>query len=297
MRTLTALLALLLGAAPALAHSGEAHGDAPAWTFDPWVVAPLLLAGALYACGAMRLRRKSGPFHGVRLRQAALYALGWLTLATALLSPLHWLGEHMFTFHMIEHEIIMAVSAPLLALARPVGVALWGLPKGGRLLFARLARSRPAQGCWHRLTLPRNATILHGIALWLWHVPAVLDATLTDLALHRLQHLSFLVSALLFWWALIRRAEAGTAAAHLFVTMLQMSALGALIALSPRLLYPVQTAQALRWGLTPLEDQQLAGLVMWVPAGTIYAGAALGFAALWIRSSGPRRRMGHALLR
>ena len=77
----------------------------------------------------------------------------------------------------------------------------------------------------------------------------------------------------------------GAAVGHLFVTMLHTSVLGALMALAPRVLYAVQTQHALDWGLTPLEDQQLAGLIMWVPAGTIYAGAALAFAARWIRRS------------
>ncbi len=113
--------------------------------------------------------------------------------------------------------------------------------------------------------------------------------------LHRLQHLAFFGSAILFWWALLRRADPGAATGHVFVTMLHMSGLGALIALSPRLLYPVQTAEALRWGLTPLEDQQLAGLLMWVPAAPSYAAAALVFARMWITRSSQSWRQPHAL--
>jgi putative membrane protein len=105
-----------------------------------------------------------------------------------------------------------------------------------------------------------------------------------------LQHLSFLVSALLFWYSLLRTSRSsGEALWHLFFTMLHMSLLGALLALSPRVLYLAQTAHSLAFGLTPLEDQQLAGIVMWVPAGTIYAGAALFFAARWIRPSKGRQ--------
>ena len=103
--------------------------------------------------------------------------------------------------------------------------------------------------------------------------------------MHRLQHLSFLLSALLFWWALLRRCSPGAAAAHLFATMTHTGLLGALLTFAPRVLYAVQTAHAPEWGLSPLQDQQLAGLIMWVPAGTIYAAAALGFAALWIHRS------------
>jgi putative membrane protein len=293
VRAVAAALALLALASPALAHgSGD---DAPlSWTFDPLVVAPLLMAGALYAIGIARLWRSAGVGRGVRGWQVGCYAAGLVSLALALCSPLHWAGERVFVFHMIEHEIVMAISAPLIAVSRPVGAFLWAVPRRLRTSLGALARSRPIQAVWTALVTPRNATILHGIAIWAWHAPPLLDASIASLATHRLQHLSFLVTALLFWWALVRRASAGAAAGHLFVTMLHTSALGALIALAPRVLYDVQTARAAEWGLTPLEDQQLAGLVMWVPAGAAYAGAALIFAGIWIARSARGR---HAVFR
>ena len=138
---------------------------------------------------------------------------------------------------------------------------------------------------WQWLSNGRNATLLHGVAIWAWHVPILFDMAVTNVAMHRLQHLSFLLSAMLFWWSVFRRSNSGLAAWHLFVTMLHTSVLGALMALAPRVLYQAQTATAARWGLSPLEDQQLAGLVMWVPAGTVYAAAALALTAIWIRRS------------
>ena len=120
---------------------------------------------------------------------------------------------------------------------------------------------------------------------------------LKDGLAHWLQHLSFLVTAILFWWSLLRCKLPGAAAGHLAITMLHTSALGALLALAPRILYPGQTARSVEWGLTALEDQQLAGLVMWVPAGPVYAGAALAFAALWIRRSGRGWRDADGLVR
>jgi cytochrome c oxidase assembly factor CtaG len=120
------------------------------------------------------------------------------------------------------------------------------------------------------------------VAIWVWHVPVLFDAAVTDIALHRLQHLSFLLTALLFWWALVRNCGAGAATGHLFITMTHTSLLGALLTFAPRVLYGVQTIHSEQWGLTPLQDQQLAGLIMWVPAGALYGGAALGFAALGI---------------
>jgi cytochrome c oxidase assembly factor CtaG len=278
----------LLAPLPAWAHAGEPHGSGAAWTFDPFVVIPLLASAALYGAGAASLWRAAGLGRGIRAWQAACYAAGWLTLAGALVSPLHWLGEHLFTFHMIEHEIVMAVSAPLFVLARPIGAFLWALPKRVRVQVSGLLHGRSVRAAWRWMTHPRVATLAHGLAIWVWHAPALFDAAVRDVTMHRLQHLSFFVTALLFWWSMLRTADRGSAAWHIFVTMLHTSVLGALMALAPRVLYQAQTLQAPAWGLTPLEDQQLAGVVMWVPAGTIYAGAALAFIALWIKDSSAR---------
>jgi cytochrome c oxidase assembly factor CtaG len=286
MRALAALTcAAFLPALPALAHEGQPYGAALPWTFDPLIVAPLSVSAVLYAVGATRLTQRSSPSH--RGWEHACYVAGWLALAVALVSPLHWLGEHVFTFHMIEHEIVMAVVAPLLVIARPLGPLLWALPKGTRRRLAALSQTSAWRTGWQALTHPATATTLHGIAIWVWHFPALFDAAVESDALHRLQHLSFFVTALLFWWALVQRSNPGVAVAHLFATMLHTSILGALMALAPRVLYTAQTRHALDWGLTPLQDQQLAGIIMWVPAGTVYAGAALAFAARWIRRSRP----------
>jgi putative membrane protein len=248
---------------------------------DGWIVIPLLVSAVLYGIGSVKAWR------GAR---ALAYFTGWLTLALALLSPFHSLAEHLFTWHMVEHEIIMAVSAPLLVLGRPIGVLLWGLPHKVRLSLTHATRQPVIQRCWSWLTRPLNATLIHAVAIWVWHAPPLFDAAVTHEVLHRLQHLSFLVSALLFWYSLLRTSRSsGEALWHLFFTMLHMSLLGALLALSPRVLYLAQTAHSLAFGLTPLEDQQLAGIVMWGPAGTIYAGAALFFAARWIRPSKGRQ--------
>jgi cytochrome c oxidase assembly factor CtaG len=116
------------------------------------------------------------------------------------------------------------------------------------------------------------------------------DAALTNTAVHRLQHLSFFVTAIVFWWAVVWRADYGLAAWTLFLTMVHTSVLGALMTLAPRVLYVAQTETAMTWGMTPLEDQQLAGLIMWIPAGTVYAGAAMAMLALWIGASSQERR-------
>jgi cytochrome c oxidase assembly factor CtaG len=295
MRTIGIALAIvLLGTKGGLAHGDGLPGAAPAWTFDPWIVLPLLASGLLYALGAQTLFRRSRDAHGSRGWHHVAYLLGWLTLATALVSPLHWLGERLFSFHMIEHEIVMAISAPLIVVARPLGTLMWSFPRRLRLALARLLRSRAIRMTWDWASNGRNATVLHGVAIWAWHAPPLFDAAVTNLTIHRLQHLSFFVTAVLFWWSVFRRSESGAGAWHLFITMLHTSALGALMTLAPRVLYQAQTATSSNWGFTPLQDQQLAGLIMWVPAGTIYAGAALALMAVWISRSGPDGRDGRA---
>ncbi|MDK4732302.1 cytochrome c oxidase assembly protein [Rhizobium sp. CNPSo 3490] len=286
MRTATTIIFLLLMATPGLAHEGHAHSNSLPWTADPWIIAPLAVCAALYASGSLRLMSRSSTGRRVFAHRLLAYWAGWLVLAGALISPLHWLGEQLFTVHMIEHELVMAVAAPLIVLARPSAVLLWGLPRIVRRRVGQVLASSVVRGTWTLLSNGTIATLLHGVAIWTWHAPLLFDAAIESTPLHRLQHLSFFLSAVLFWWPVIWKTDRGLAAWHLFVTMLHMSILGALIALSPNVLYVVQTRSSGAWGLSPLEDQQMAGLVMWIPAGIVYAAVALALTALWIRDSG-----------
>jgi putative membrane protein len=288
MPTLICILISILMAIPALAHGDEARTSASNWTFDPWVVMPILAISLLYALGSIRLSRRVQL--GIQMRRQNLFFwAGMLSLTGALVSPLHWLGEHLFTFHMIEHEIVMAISAPMVVLARPIGLLLWGLPRRARRSLGAAMQAPFIRRSWEWCTGATNATVIHGIAIWGWHLPFLFDAAVTNIAMHRLQHLSFFATAILFWWAVVWKSDFGVAAWHLFITMVHTSILGALMALAPRVLYVAQTQTAMAWGLTPLGDQQLAGMIMWVPAGTIYAGAAVTMLALWIRGSSGRR--------
>jgi cytochrome c oxidase assembly factor CtaG len=285
MSALIAIVFVLAGTQCAEAHGAGDQIAYAVWTLDPWIVIPLGLTGLLYLVGFLKLQSRIGEGRERLVWRAAAFGCGWLTLVGALVSPLHWLGEHLFTFHMIEHEIFMGISAPLVVVARPIGILIWGLPRRLRRPIAAALSSRAVRSGWDLASRGAPATILHGIAIWIWHVPMLFDAAVIDTSLHRLQHLSFFVTAVLFWWSVLWRSDRGVAAWHVFLTMLHTSALGALMAFAPRLLYVAQTRTAEAWGLTPLEDQQLAGVVMWIPAGTIYAGAALALFALWIASS------------
>ncbi|GJE04401.1 cytochrome c oxidase assembly protein [Methylobacterium isbiliense] len=288
----------VFAAALVLPTDGSAHGGdlgelwltGPAWTSDLRVIAPLYISAILFLIGTVRLWRRAGHGRGVRRWQVACFWSGWTVLALALLSPLHWLGERLFTAHMVEHELLMVIAAPLLVLARPGSTMLWALPALWRPLVGAIGRLPVLGTAWRSMRTPFAATLLHGVALWAWHMPGLYDLVLLNPLAHWLQHLSFLLSALLFWWALLhgpaRSRAYGASFLYLFLTSLHTGLLGVLLTVSPRLWYPRQVAAAAEWGLTPLEDQQLAGLVMWVPAGLVYAAAALTLAGLWIRRSG-----------
>ena len=296
MTRLGLIVAFSLLPAAAFAHAGHDHGADYPWVWDWWITGPLLLTALLYAGGVLRLWRRAGTGRGVSAGRAALFAGGWLALATALVTPLHALGERLFTAHMVEHAILMVVAAPLLALSRPIGAMLWGLPQSWRRGLGAAAGVPVWRRIWRGLTDPLAATILHGVAIWAWHVPALFAAALEDEGMHALQHLSFLLTALLFWWALLcrrgSRTARGTAVGHLFATSLHTGLLGALLVFSNQLWFPDQAGEAMRWGLTALEDQQLAGLIMWIPACLAYPIAGLALAGLWIAESSRRRAGG-----
>jgi cytochrome c oxidase assembly factor CtaG len=264
------------------------------WTLDAWVTAPLLLALAWFTLGWLRLRSRSrnGRNH---LRPAAWFYTGWLVMAAALVSPLHAAGERSFTLHMLEHELLMLVGAPLLVLSRPVGIALWALPERWRASAGGLHRFGWFGRPWRLLSDPVVATTLQIVALWAWHAPALFDLALASDGWHIAQHLSFVLSALLFWSAMLEarrlRARTGMAVACLFATAVVGGALGALMALSDSPWYEGYRAMGMApFGLSPAEDQQLAGLLMWVPGGLVHVLAALLLLARWLREEPSPRR-------
>jgi putative membrane protein len=277
-----ALLPLLLAAAPAAAHGGGLP-DQP--DFDPWVVLPLALSWILYARGTAQFWRRAAPGRGVPRWRAACFAAGWASLLLALLPPLRQAGHGLFTAHMLEHELLMVAAAPLLVLGRPIGPLLWALPPRARRVLSRAAQAPPLAALWRALTAPLAATLLHGVALWASHLPQLFEAVLEHPGLHRLQHVSFLGSALVFWWAMLeRRPRApGPAFGPLFVTSIHASLLGALFLFAPRPWYPRQVLGAAAWGLSPLEDQQLGGMLMWVVGDLAFLAGMAVVVLAWMR--------------
>ena len=256
-----------------------------AWTLEAGVVLPIIAALLLYATGLHRLWRRAGQGRGVQHWQTWCFAAGMSTLALALISPLHALGGTLFSAHMTQHVLLMAVAAPLLVLGAPITAFTWALPYEGRRAVARLAGRRPIGALWRLITVPAVAWVLHAAAIWIWHEPSLYAATVTSDVAHTAQHGSFLMTALLFWWALRSRSRHGIAVLYLFTTAVHSSILAAALTFAPASLYAPYAATAPAWGFTALEDQQIGGLIMWVPGGLIYIGAALALLASWLRES------------
>jgi cytochrome c oxidase assembly factor CtaG len=210
-------------------------------------------------------------------------------LTLALVSPLHEAGERSFTMHMIEHELIMLVSTLLLASSGAGGVLAWGLPRPLRQSLAGNWKS-PLQSLWRRLTEPVTATAVQAAVMWAWHAPVLFDRALDSFGWHIAQHGCFFVSSLLFWWAMLHPRERGSgygvSAACLFATSLIGGALGALMSFSSSPWYADYAAMGMTGiGLDPVDDQRLAGLIMWIPGGLVHGAAALALAYKWLKSS------------
>jgi putative membrane protein len=258
-------------------------------SFEPWVIAPLLASAAFYCVGIARLRRHAGPGRGVGSLRITAFATGWLVLAAALVSPVDALSERLFSAHMVQHELMMIVVAPLFVIGRPLAVWAWALPLRWRRATGRLFRSRGWRRPWVFITGALAAWTLHALALWLWHVPALFDAALGNAALHAIQHVCFLGTALLFWWSVLGATTSGAtgiALLSLFTTFVHTAALGALLTLAKTPWYPSYGNGALAYGISAIEDQQLGGLVMWIPMGLAYLLCGLMIGS---RLLGPRR--------
>ena len=260
------------------------HGHALGWTLDPVLLVPLGLALLTYVAGWRRLmKRASAP------PRPLLFLSGWTVLTLSLVSPLHEAGEKSFTMHMIEHELIMLVATLLLAMSSAGGVLAWGLPRPVRRALGGSWKA-PLARLWGSLTDPITATAVQGIVLWTWHAPILFDRALDSFGWHVAQHSCFLASSLLFWWAMLhpRRRDAGygVSAACLLATSLIGGALGALMSFSQSPWYADYAAMGMSGiGLDPVTDQQLAGLVMWIPGGMVHGIAALVMFYKWLERS------------
>jgi putative membrane protein len=280
-------LAVAALTAPSTAAAHVVGGkDAALDTSSQVVLVLLLLALLLHARGQIALRSLSARGLPGHTRRSIYFICGSLVMAACLLPPLDTWSAELFAVHMLQHELLMLVAAPLLVVSRPLPVFLWALPPSTRLQMARWSRGPAFHATWRLLTHPAVGWVGHAIALWAWHVPMLFRAALQSQPLHDLQHLTFVATALMFWSGLFLASSIrhrGTAVLYLFTTTLHTGVLGALITLSTQPWY----APDIRAATLPdaLLDQQLGGLIMWVPGSMVYVGAGLVLFLQWIRSA------------
>ncbi len=251
-------------------------------------VSSLVVVFGVYAAGVLRVWRNAGYGRGVRLIEVLAFVSGWLALTAALSPPLDEWSEQWLAAHMVQHELLMIVAAPLMAVGAPIVGLWWALPSQLRSRVVAAVHRRSVTAVWNVLTSPPSAFCLYGVAVWVWHLPALYDYALEHEAVHVVQHLCFFGTATLFWWGIAhgRRGRMGYGAAvvYVFATTVHGGLLGALLTVSPRVWYAPYVAHHPA-GLTPLEDQQLAGLLMWVPASLAFVAAGLLLFTAWLRHS------------
>jgi putative membrane protein len=291
------LLRLQLAIATALSYCSARHRRPPPDAYLQWSLPPLVLAGlalpvALYSIGMYGTSKQRPSLLPDRMHIAAFFA-GIVFVFIALCSPVETLGDTIFSMHMVQHVILMMVAPPLLVWSYP-----WPMFCAA---FSPDWRQQIAQA-WTFTRLDRLAAfIMHPVVVWIlfcgsfvfWHLPFPYDLGLNYELAHLLEHASFFFTALAFWTLIIepsgqRRLGYAATLLYLVVTVIISDMPGALMVLSPRPLYPIHAAGAESWGLSLMQDQQLAGLIMWIPAGAIYIAAAIWLFLKLLQSSEER---------
>jgi putative membrane protein len=258
------------------------------WTLDPVILLPLIAGGLAYAAGVRSLWSVGSGHRGVGSWRVAAFAGGWVATAAALVSPLHHAGTMLLSAHMGQHLVLIVVAAPLLVLGRPGLVVLSSLSPAGRRLAHRMSSRWTVRAAGAIVAAPLVAWFVHVGVVWAWHVPGVYQAALDHPAVHALEHASFLGTAMLFWWVALepgarRRLAKGADVLYLLAAWVAGGALGALLTFAPTPIYPAYVVHAASLGVDPLKDQQVAGLVMWIPGGLVYLGGACVLFVSWLR--------------
>jgi putative membrane protein len=251
------------------------------WTevaVDPAAVIGSAGVTAWYLRGAGRRVRRSP-------RRTAAFLAGVGVTLVAVAGPIPAWSDQLLWVHMVQHLLLTVVAAPLLALGSPVATMRVGLSPGSRSTLA--GWSRRTRRVRRRLGDPPplvTATVLHVVVTWVWHAPWLYDLAVRNPAVHALEHVAFLGTAVWVWVEVVataRRSRRAQALATLCLAGLIATGgvLGALLTFASRSVYEVYTGAG---GLTALEDQQLAGALMWVPPSFVYAIVALRRFTSWL---------------
>jgi putative membrane protein len=270
------------------AHPGGPPAPHDLW--GAWNPDPVLLAGLVLAAAAYRRDRAAHRREGETLR-ASCFAGGLVVVAIALISPLDALSGALASAHMVQHVLLLLVAAPLLALSAPSSTIVRGSPALVRRTGARWRkRLRLTRHNLRTLRHPATAWLLHVGTLWFWHAAVPYDAAIQSKLVHILEHFSFLFTGMLFWRVVIDTRSAGRVSHGLgvllvFAMAMQSVLLSALLTFARTPWYSRYAATTAPWGLEPLADQQLAGVIMWIPAGALYLAAGLALMVAWIRAT------------
>lgn len=263
-----------------LAHAGGIIGPDEAWrawSFDPAVVLGIAIAAWFYTRGARVLRSTASGRRALPTWRSRCFWGALLAIAVAILSPVDAIGRSLFAAHMFQHQLLVFVAAPLLVLARPLLVSAVGLPRrwrgpaaGVRVAVSPTQRSHPRWAAF--------VAVSYLAVAYVWHMPVVYEAAVRSDLLHALQHSSWLGAGAALWWIVLdARGRQATAAGTfaVFVAMLGSSFLAGVLNFGANTWYTVHEAGAAAWGLTPREDQDLAGGLMWFPGAPamVLAGA------------------------
>jgi cytochrome c oxidase assembly factor CtaG len=275
----TAVLLLSLSTQRASAHDGQPpapHDLWSAWNWDPFIVFSLTLSGWIYAAGVRELRGRTGGRDAALHWRTVSFAAGLFTLFLALISPLDALATALFSAHMIQHTLLIVVAPPLFVLGVSPAPFLLAFPQSAQRKVGKWwHRLEWLKSVWRALTQQQVAWALSALVLWTWHAPPLYQAALQNETLHTLEHITFFGTSVLFWRGITRLSRSNLDTLALFTMALQSGLLGVLLTFAPTPLYEAYASTTQAWGLTHLEDQQLAGAIMWIPMGTAYTLAAL----------------------
>jgi putative membrane protein len=285
------VLAAMGTQAAALAHgsAGLTPEQLPSqWTLEAQVIIPIALLAWFYGAGVRSVWQHAGVGHGVRVWQAAAFGAGVLTLVIALVSPLDAASSAVFSAHMVQHALLMLVAAPLLVLGEPGVAFTWATPRDVVARLHSVQRNRIWSWIAGTLMHPAVVWTLFAVVFWVWHVPALYDAGVRHDGLHALEHVTLLAVSVLFWWMILhtaghRRFEFGAAVVFVFTSMLQMMIVPALLIFSGRSWYPYYAHINPAWHLSPLADQSLAGLIMWMSSNVLFLIVTGYLVARWLQ--------------